>query len=309
MKRFIVLAFALLTVLFFSSCSTPRHVQKTESDAKNSKSSVSPRNTLIDDNFSINTTDFFDIETIESHKFIFLRLYDVRYVPIRSASEILNVAIGILGAAPNGITYDHAAISYKLSDDFIGLTSNPLKNAIQIEKAQQKDKNSFMNRNDRQKSLCTVIAIPCSLLEYENCKTLLDYALKGEKYFVYDIFEIAAMPAANKGNKEKLKNYQYEDFSSYKGDTQTLICAIDDPAKVFESYNYVCSTFCSFVLYNSLQSFRNICDQTGAGPQGVTPSELFCLPGAKVLFHSFYADYDKTLQAFLKKYPQFSLYL
>ncbi len=307
-KSGLLLCFSLI-VLFFSSCSTSRHGKTVENSGNFTKLSASQRNSFFSDNFFINNDDFFDDETIESHKFIFLRLYDVRYVPIRSAEELLNAAIGILGAAPNGIVYDHASISHKLSDDFIGVTSNIFNNAVQIEVVRQKGDNSFMNRNDRDKSLCTVLAIPCSILEYENCKTLLEYALNSEKNFKYNVFEVVAIPALNKANKEKLKNYQYDDFSTFKGDTQTVITAIEDPAGIFESYDYVCSTFCSFVLYHSLQSFRNICDQTGAGPRGITPSELFLLPDAKVLFNCSYADYDNTLQIFLKNYPQFSSYL
>lgn len=308
MKKFKLLLLNLLIILFFSSCSSTHHIKKVEKEAT-LKNSVLQKSNYIGENFSITTADLFDDQTIESHKFIFLRLYDVRYVPIRSAYEILNAAIGMLGAAPNGITYDHASISYKLSDDFIGLTMNMGKNAAQIEVAQKDTENKFMYRNDREKSLCTVIAVPCSLLEYENCKILLDYTINGDKKFNYNVFEIMSAPMANKVNKEKLKNYQYEDFSTYKGDTQSIICAIDDPAKVFENYNYMCSSFCSFILYNSLQSFRNICDQTSADPEGITPSELFLLPNAKVLFNCFYADYDQALQNFLKFYPQFAAYL
>ena len=296
MKKANAFLFNFLIVLFFSSCTTARY-------ATTEKAEI-----VFFENFK-SENDFFDFETIQSNKFIFLRLLDVYYRQEYANQEILNKAISVLGPAKNGIVYDHASISHKISDDFVGVSSNYFKNAAQIESIQHSSQNNFLERNDREKSTCTLIAIPCSFVEYENCKTLLDYALSGEKNIFYDTLSITGIPLINKTNKQKLEDFEYSDFSSFKGETQTIIRPIKNPEIVFESYNYICSSFCAFVLYNSLQSFRNICEQTKVNIKGITPSELLCLPNSKILFSCPYDEYEKSLKTFLQQHPQFEEYL
>lgn len=266
---------------------------------------------LIGTNFAISEEALFDGLEEPDQKFIFLRLYDVYYNRSHFYGDILNSMMGIVGKAPNGIAYDHVSISVDLNDNFVGMNPSSGNDAHYEEIAVMGD-NKYMNTNNKYKSMCTVLAIPCTQLEYENCKKLLEYSVSPEQNFIFNIFEIAAMPVIHTANMEKLKKHdlgKIDEFAVNTYDGVEKITPIEDPAAIFTSKSYVCSTFVCFVLYHSLQSVRNFCQVTGVGPRGITPSDLYSLPGSKLLFNCTYSDYNLALFQFVSSHPEFDRYV
>ncbi len=266
---------------------------------------------LIGTNYSISDEAVFNKFENPDQKFIFLRLYDVYYDRSHFYGDILNSLMGVVGKAPNGIVYDHVSISVDLEDNFIGMNPSTGNDAHYEEIAIMGD-NKYMNTNNKIKSMCTVLAIPCTQAEYENCKKLLEYSVDPKQNFIFNIFEIAAMPVTHTANMQKLKKQdlgRIDEFAVNTYEGVEKIVPIDDPAAIFTSKSYVCSTFVCFVLYHSLQSVRNFCQVTGVGPRGITPSDLYSVPGAKVLFNCVYQDYNLALFQFVSSHPEFDEYV
>ncbi len=331
-KNITLFTFALLFTVFLSSCASVGQIyQNNEKNIQNMQTAsvlndgeifetlpeepVESRKLshaeLIGTNYAISDKAIFDPEENPDQKFIFLRLYDVYYNRSHFYGDILNSMMGVVGKAPNGVIYDHVSISVDLNDDFIGMNPSRGNDAHYEEIAVMGD-NKYMNTNDKGKSMCTVLAIPCTQKEYDNCKKLLDYSVDPKQNFIFNIFEIAAMPVTHTANMRKLKKQdlrKIDEFAVNTYDGVDEITPIDDPAAIFTSKSYVCSTYVCFVLYHSLQSVRNFCQVTGVGPRGITPSDLYSLPGAKHLFNCTYSDYNLALFRFVSSHPEFDEYV
>ena len=238
----------------------------------------------------------------ENEKYIFLRLYNVYYSDDYQIGNLLKAAISVLGPAPDGLYYTHVAISDKLADNFVGITSGG-QNNVKYESVMNVEKNRYLSSNDKYNSTCTVIAIPCSETDYENCKNLINYAVLPESRFYFGVTDIIGMVGIRATNSHKSKKVQAD---SIKHNESKPIANAEEK---FKSHIYCCSAFCAYVLMTGIQRYKDYAEATHFSPRGVTPADLYSIQGAQRLFNCHYLDYEQTLKEFIEAYPEFAEYL
>ena len=240
--------------------------------------------------------------TYKNEKYIFLRLYSVVYDQNHQIGNLLRIAIGALGPATDGLYYSHAAISYKLSDNFVGITIGG-ENNVKYESVMEPEKNRYLASNNKYKSQCTVIAIPCTKIDYENCKDLIDYAVMSDSRFYFGITDLIAICGIRAVNKYKTKNFSCDTIDFNESEP------ILSPQEEFNSRIYCCSAFCAYILMRGIQRYKDYVEATGFSPRGVTPADLYSIQGSQHLFNCYYFEYNQTLAEFVEAYPEFKEYL
>lgn len=240
--------------------------------------------------------------TYKNEKYVFLRLYDVFYNDDYQVANILKAAISVLGPAPDGLYYSHVAISCNLKDDFVGMTSGKENNA-RHECLSTPETNRYINSNDPSKSRCTVIAIPCSEADYENCKALIEYSTMPGSKFYFGLTDFIGIVSTRASNIHKIKKTPL-DNSSIK-DTEPILT----PEEEFASRCYCCSAFCSYILIHGIQRYKDYAEKLHLNYRGVTPADLYSVQGARPLFNCYYPNYDNALSEFIEQYPEFAEYL
>lgn len=238
----------------------------------------------------------------ENEKYIFLRLYNVYYSDDCQIGNLLKAAIGIFGPAPDGLLYTHVAISDKLADNFVGMTTGGRNNA-KYESVMHIETNRYLATNDKYRSTCTVIAIPCSAIDYENCKKLIEYSALPDSRFYFGITDIIGLPGVRAVNKHKTKSHTVK--SSAVKDSEPLL----NPQDEFKSHVYCCSAYCAYILIHGIQRYKDYAEATRFSPRGVTPADLYSVQGGQRLFNCHYLDYEQTLADFVEAYPEFKEYL
>ena len=238
----------------------------------------------------------------KDEKYIFLRLYNVYYDDDYQIANLLKAAIAVLGPAPDGLYYTHVAISHKLNDDFIGMTTGGANNA-KHESVMHPEKNRYLASNDKYRSQCTVIAIPCSEIDYENCKKLIEYSSLPDSRFYFGVTDIIGLVGVKAVNKHKTKKVPAD--SVQHKDSEPILNA----EEAFSSHIYCCSAFCAYILMTGIQRYKDYAEATHFSPRGVTPADLYSIQGAQRLFNCHYLDYEQTLSDFIEAYPEFAEYL
>lgn len=281
----------LLTVVFVLSCSCSftKDVLKTDK--------------YITTETGGNIAKTFQFEgTYKNEKYVFLRLYDVCYNDEYQIANVLKAAISVLGPAPDGLYYSHVAISCNLNDNFIGMTSGKDNNA-RYECLATPETNRYINSNEPTKSRCTVIAIPCSQADYENCKALIEYSTMPDSKFYFGLTDFIGIVSVRASNIRKIKNSPMNNNSI--NDTEPIL----SPDEEFASRFYCCSAFCSYILIHGIQRYRDYAEKLHLNYRGVTPADLYSIQGAQPLFNCYYPDYAETLSEFIEKYPEFAEYV
>ena len=238
----------------------------------------------------------------KNEKYIFLRLYNVYYSDDYQIGNLLKAAISVLGPAEDGLLYTHVAISDKLADNFVGMTTGGQNNA-KYESVMQPEKNRYLASNDKYRSTCTVIAIPCSAIDYENCKKLIEYSALPDSRFYFGITDIIGICGIRASNKRKTKSYSLK--STAVKDPEPVLSPQDE----FKSHVYCCSAYCAYILIHGIQRYKDYAEATHFSPRGVTPADLYSIQGAQWLFNCHYLDYEQTLKEFIEAYPEFAEYL
>ena len=288
MKKFF-LYFSILLVFLFSSCALSKEAHIKDEYVTTESGGLISKALKFEGEY-------------KDEKYIFLRLYNVYYDEDFQIGNLLKAAISVLGAAPDGLYYTHVAISYKLSDDFVGLTVGGENNA-KYESVMEPEKNRYLRSNDKYRSQCTVIAIPCSETDYENCKNLITYASLPTSRFYFGVTDIIGMCGVRAVNKHKIKNFSKD--SVLVKDSELIL----SPEETFKSHIYCCSAFCAYVLMNGIQRYKDYAEATHFSARGVTPADLYSIQGAQRLFNCHYLDYEQTLNDFVEAYPEFKEYL
>lgn len=237
------------------------------------------------------------LESINSNdKFVFIRLYNSIYkkggimVPfgkaIRAFTGTVNDAVG---------GYTHAAISYKLTDDFFGLTSKRKGENFSLKKesVENPESNKYIETLDTSKSQWAIYSLPVSVLEYEKVKKFLDLEIK-DKLLEYGTFNLF-LQALDKIGKKLYKNKQssIEDISTNEmiGKKEILVC----------------STFVAYTLY-TCTNYKHIFKRYGIDYNYVSPNDLVSIPGAKFLCSGYHNEYNKNIKAFIKNNKEFDKY-
>lgn len=288
MKK-IFLYFSVLSVFFFFSCAAAKQQHIKDEYIETESGS------LISKELKFNGT-------YENEKYIFLRLYNVYYSDECQIGNLLKVAIGILGSAPDGLLYTHVAISDKLADNFVGMTTGG-KNNAKYESVMHTETNRYLASNDKYRSTCTVIAIPCSAIDYENCKNLIEYSALPDSRFYFGITDIIGICGIRASNKRKTKSYSLK--STAVKDPEPVLSPQDE----FKSHVYCCSAYCAYILIHGIQRYKDYAEAMHFSPRGVTPADLYSVQGGQRLFNCHYLDYTQTLNEFIEAYPEFAEYL
>ncbi|MCQ2240267.1 hypothetical protein [Treponema sp.] len=241
---------------------------------------------------------------LSSESYCFIRLYDVIYRRTFCSGNMVRRPIRIIGAAGDGVTYVHSAISTMLKDEsFVGLSLSKRSNMAQLETIMSPGENEYMNTLDYSRSRCLVLAVPCTNLDVENVKILLEYALVHDT--VYGISRVFSVPIQHWRNAD---NYRHSrDFPiEFAFDSIPLQ---KEPEEIFKKNIFVCSSFVSYILQNSVERYRVDFLINGQTYGGYTPVDLYYLDGAFELFECGFEQYEDALESFVLKYPEFRKYV
>lgn len=244
-------------------------------------------------------------EVIPNQYFFFMRLYNAVYKSKLNPTATLDKAIKFVDQKTNDPVghFNHAACSYKLTDDFTGLTTNSKGEpyAVKIESCEVTDYNRYMKSTDITKSEFAVYALPVTKEEWENIRHFLDLEIRDPK-IRYGTLSLVGF-AVDKIGKKLARNTVYgkEDiplpFSKQNDQLQ-----YNDEEMIGKKDSLVCSSFVGYVL-NKFTSYKNTFDRTATNFHLLAPSDLTRIPGAKYVCSGYFKDYNKSVAAAVKNKP------
>lgn len=282
-RKRIVLLLAILGVLA-CACRSTRFERQSLLD-KSSEITINKEDKV----FSLYENDSF-LEASQSDKYIFFRLYQPCYDNPFCVENILKVCIGSVDVAPEPIS--HSAIGFNLNDCFYGLTTAGKKD-LKLESCTDTFANPYMKKCNRVKSVQTTYAIKVTDEEYYKAKKIVEDYFKDPKtkYDVGKNLKIA-------GNGIKRRFFYNEEEKKFGGKPQKT----SSETFVENKYDFVCSSFVSYVLVNSVESIKNYFIEKQIDVNYVMPSDLAELPGAVKLFKSTWIDYSIAARAYTSYY-------
>lgn len=256
------------------------------------------------------------IESAESNDsdkpeaFVFIRLYQSYYSSKTNPAWIIDKAIRVVEKKDptTGHIYNHAAISPRLEDAFLGLSTGVnaelheynLKTECLVTPS-----NSYIKGCDPEKSEFTVYAVPVTNEEYSRIQSFLqaERSNKGLTWVPTDI-----IPAAIKKISEKVSNKNGDFNDKSKEDAP----AAGEPQNGKHTINIdekmVCSGFCAHVLV-SCTKYRNYFAKHGIDWHKLSPNDLVNkLDFVKYCFHGAFKDYDNAAKEFVSKHEMFKKY-
>lgn len=260
-----ILSFLSIYLLLFTSCATTTNQQNDEVSLIYKKSLS---------NFEK-----------DGYNYIFFRLYYPDYNNPLCIENTLKNLIGFIDIHPE--KYSHAAIGFDLNDNFIGLTSAGPKD-LKIEQCTNINSNPFMEKCNPKKSIQTIYALKVTSQEYKRAKEIVDYFYYEKAdysiglNFAIGLFEIKRKFFSSQESKQ-LKNLgtnkngsQYNEYSD----------------------QFVCSSFISYVLINSVDSIRQFFEENNLDYNLIIPSDIISFPGVQKLFTSSWQSYTNAALAY-----------
>lgn len=237
-------------------------------------------------------------------KYIFVRLYDPTYKGLTPANVLKR---GQQITEVNKINGSHVAINYNLKDKFWGLTGLKEGNDFAIESCEHPETNGYMNGCDTNKSTCIVLYYACDEQDYSKCKNLiLKYARNNTlSYNTASNFIMAIRQIKRKWFTPKNKqiigkesdNVEILSYESLKNENKEKI-----------QTKFVCSTLVAYLLYTTITPIKRWFDNHGINHNHITPSDISAIRGMKFGFKCKWNEYNKTLNEFCKKHPEFNEY-
>ena len=244
----------------------------------------------------------------EDGKFIFLRFYHVTYGKGFRVGNLWRSMLGVMGDAPDGNYYSHVAINFDLTDDFVGSTMRG-KNTIKHESAMDLKSNVFLKTVDASRSSCAVAAIPCTKVEWESCKKLIEYASAAEERFRYNLSAAFFMPIIYKQNSKKIEKAVEREKGSSEKDTPVSVPLDKEPSEYFkDTKSYICTGFIMKVLSTSIARIGCVIEKSGVNINGFLPGDFFGIDGFQKLFTCRLEYYNEAVEEYLTLYPQFRKY-
>lgn len=237
------------------------------------------------------------LESIDDEDYyIFIRCYDSKYKSKIDVCSLLDKVIRKFTPPPksNGITdaYNHAAINYKLTDDFCGLTTNMKMEKFTLKRESCTDPTTvkYMTRTDNNISKFGVYAVKVSKQEYEDTKNFLNMELK-DKLMKYSQFNLFLQGIQKLGRKLYTKGQESSDKDVMIGATEQLVC----------------STFVGYTLYHCTH-YKNVFKRYNIDYNYLSPNELTTIPGVIFCFGGLFKDYDIKAKQFIQKNKSFAGY-
>ncbi len=296
-KDFSLLAPFALCCLLFASCQSTKFVDN--------------RTQILADGLEINASDdafkLYDVDfsggideksgrSAEEGKFLFMRLYLPNYDNKASSVNMLKKLITLVD--PNPEEASHSSIGFSLADDFYGLTLYSTKD-LKRESCLNPKSNQYMKLCNPYTSTQTTLAMRVTDQEYEAVKKLIakDFAEQKVKYWPTKNLIVGI----DSLNRKKLPR------SKSRLGGRKLKRGYIDPHKK-ENF-FVCSTYLAYVLQSCIKSVDDYFKERNIGYDKVAPTDLYYIPGFKVLFSSTWVDYNIAAAEFARSCPQFEEYL
>ena len=232
----------------------------------------------------------------KNEKYVFIRLYNSVYKNggfMTTFGKVIKNLTGTVNDAVGG--YTHAAISYKLTDDFFGLTSKGKGEKFGLKRESVlTPKDEFTKSVDINKSQWSVYALPVSLIEYEKVKKFLELEIKDKK-LAYGSFNLLLQAIDRIGKNIILK----KEISSED---------VPQDDMIGRKEILVCSTFVAYTLC-ACTNYKHIFKRYGLDYNYISPNDLASIPGAKFLCSGYHKDYNKLIKEFVNKNKEFNEYL
>ncbi len=282
--------FAALFCVLFASCRTTKFVDE--------------RTQIMADGLEINASDnafkIYDAglkkEDGDDGQFLFLRVYLPNYDNESSSVNVLKKLITYVD--PNPEEASHSSIGFSLDDDFYGLTLYSTSD-LKKESCLAPESNQYMKLCNPYTSTQTTLALKVTDEEFKKVKDMVekDFAEQKVKYWVvknltvgFDSVKRKKLPwsKARLGGRDLKKGY----IKSSK-----------------KQKHFVCSTYLAYVLQSCIKKVDDFFKERNVAYDTVSPTDLYYIPGIKVLFTSTWVDYKIAAQEFVRAAPLFSKYL
>ncbi len=294
----------LLVLVLFASCRSTKFV-----DERTQIMSDGLEINASDDFFKIYDADFSDGKNAsgddqtlggdsasDKSEWIFMRLYYPEYD--NKASSVNMLKNLIIMADPNPELASHSSIGFGLEDDFYGLTLYSRKD-LKKESCLVPQDNLYMKLCNPYKSTQTTLAIKVTPEEYEAAKKMLekDFAEQKVKYWATKNVIVGV-----------------EGFKRKKMPREKSILGGRMPKKGYipsskKQKHFVCSTYLAYVLQTCVKKVDDFFKARNIAYDKVSPTDLYYIPGFKVLFTSTWVDYKIAAAEFVNSKPRFSKYL
>lgn len=258
----------------------------------------------------------------EKTSYAFIRLYASTFTEKLTFDKILGQSIDFFSEdLEKGESYSHAAMNYRLTDNFFGLNWEfGEKNDVKVETVHNKkptESEDFPNNK------FSVYAIPLSEKEHEKLRVNLE-SFKGSNQFNYQWLDLAL--AAFHLTKNKLVNKVhslFNDEDDYKQTSEASkvitsdeiiidgkkLTAAEKKLLIYTKKGLVCSTFVVYVLSQVSPDFNTYFKESKKFIQEFSPNTLTTLPGVKLLFKGKWKDYERIAKSFVVKNPEFAKFL
>ncbi|MBQ0051743.1 MAG: hypothetical protein KBT11_06735 [Treponema sp.] len=249
-----------------------------------------------------------DIEQQENvignnENYIFLRLYNPIYKDLIDVGHVIKTALE--SGETTGVKVSHSAVNFSLNDNFYGLTTYN-KNNLSFEVcSDEKPTNRYMKKCDFEKSTQYTYALKVSPEEYKNAKDLVEY------YYNSQDIDYSMMEAINFGRVIMFRKGKVKKLEKAKGSKNVIYTPgkmkndfFDEEFKAREK-DFVCCTFVSYVLQNTVKSVHDYFKENDINYDFVSVSDLAKIPGVELLYSSNWLDYWKTTLEFIKEHPEY----
>lgn len=240
----------------------------------------------------------------EDYKYIFFRLYNPEYSNPLYIANILKGGLAITNT-DDVPELSHSAISFTLDDNFYGLTFGG-KYQLAPEACERPKDNKYMRNCDPTKSEQITYALKVTPEEYENTKEFVEKYAEDTKLKYASLINVKLALFFIKQKFFVSKKYQAFGSRKYPKSVKNKKINIDNDKR---EYNFVCSSFLGYALYNNVESVANYFDENNIKYEYLNVTDLALIPGMVPLFYSNWADYTETAKAFVEKYPEFKEYL
>lgn len=229
---------------------------------------------------------------MNNQKYFFIRLYiaEAKAGVISPAATILPQLQDIfVEKSKYNILFKHASFNSVLSDEFYGLMYDQRHHETDIQIESVTDPDSFaFNEDDLNRSMFAVFAYPIEDSEYTKLNLLMRKAVK-EKNFRYGVLKLL-----NAG-VNKIIDFKNKLFNKESKEIDFI-----DKKRTF-----VCSSFVAYFLKNVSNRFNKYLNKQNMSIYRFNPNTLSNIPGLIRLFEGTYIEYNKKLDEFCRKNPEF----
>lgn len=225
--------------------------------------------------------------------YIFIRLYNPEYNNPLCIENTLKNMIAIIDVSDQ--SYSHSAIGFSLNDNFFGLTTAG-KRDLKLEQCSNTKNNAYMEKCNSSKSTQTTCAIKVTKKEYQTAQAIVKFFY--DKNISYDVRQNFAITPFELNRKffVKKESQKLEELGNEK--------FYDDPTTYRD--NFICSSFVSYVLINSVESIKTFFEENKLNFNYIIPSDLKSFPGVEELFSSTWDLYEEEALKFVENSNYFT---